>query len=53
MYGFGDDAQPYAESIEVLEDLVIEYIQNMVSGQLISFKLAQVRHLNHFIIFSK
>lgn len=34
MYGFGDDPQPYAESIEVLEDLVIEYIQNMVSNLL-------------------
>jgi hypothetical protein len=30
MYGFGDDENPYAESIELLEDLVIQYIQNMV-----------------------
>ena len=31
MYGFGDDENPYAESVELLEDLVIQYIQNMVN----------------------
>jgi transcription initiation factor TFIID subunit 13 len=30
MYGFGDDENPYSESVELLEDLVIQYIQNMV-----------------------
>lgn len=30
MYGFGDDENPYAESVELLEDLVIQYIQTMV-----------------------
>jgi hypothetical protein len=30
MYGFGDDETPYSESVELLEDLVIQYIQNMV-----------------------
>ena len=30
MYGFGDDAQPYAESVELLEDLVLQYITDMV-----------------------
>ena len=30
MYGFGDDENPYNESVELLEDLVIQYIQNMV-----------------------
>lgn len=29
MYGFGDDENPYQESVEVLEDLVIHFIQNM------------------------
>ncbi|CAF1613121.1 unnamed protein product, partial [Adineta ricciae] len=29
MYGFGDDPQPYAESVELLEDLVIQYITDM------------------------
>ncbi|KAI8508364.1 PREDICTED: transcription initiation factor TFIID subunit 13-like [Branchiostoma belcheri] len=26
MYGFGDDQNPYAESVDLLEDLVIEFI---------------------------
>lgn len=30
MYGFGDDRNPYTESVELLEDLVIEYITEMV-----------------------
>jgi transcription initiation factor TFIID subunit 13 len=29
MYGFGDDSQPYAESVELLEDLVVQYITDM------------------------
>lgn len=31
MYGFGDDPQPYAESVELLEDLVVQYITDMVN----------------------
>lgn len=31
MYGFGDDPQPYAESVELLEDLVVQYITDMVT----------------------
>lgn len=30
MYGFGDDRNPYTESVDILEDLVIEYITEMV-----------------------
>lgn len=30
MYGFGDDQNPYTESVDLLEDLVIEYITDMV-----------------------
>lgn len=30
MYGFGDDQNPYTESVDLLEDLVIEYISEMV-----------------------
>lgn len=26
MYGFGDDRNPYTESVEILEDLVLKYI---------------------------
>ena len=30
MFGFGDDKNPYTESVDLLEDLVIEYISEMV-----------------------
>ena len=30
MFGFGDDQCPYTESVDLLEDLVIEYITEMV-----------------------
>jgi hypothetical protein len=30
MYGFGDDENPYTESVDILEDLVIEFITDMV-----------------------
>ena len=30
MYGFGDDENPYQESVEIIEDLVVHFIQNMV-----------------------
>lgn len=29
MYGFGDDQNPYSESVDLLEDLVIEYVSEM------------------------
>lgn len=28
MYGFGDDRNPYTESVELLEDLVLKYIND-------------------------
>lgn len=30
MYGFGDDQNPYSESVDMIEDLVVEYITEMV-----------------------
>ncbi|RXG55926.1 Transcription initiation factor TFIID subunit 13 [Armadillidium vulgare] len=30
MYGFGDDQNPYTESVDLLEDLVLEFITQMV-----------------------
>ncbi|KAK3691454.1 hypothetical protein RRG08_036253 [Elysia crispata] len=30
MYGFGDDQNPYTESVDLVEDLVIDYISEMV-----------------------
>ncbi|XP_071497514.1 transcription initiation factor TFIID subunit 13-like [Diadema antillarum] len=29
MYGFGDDQNPYAETVDLLEDLVLEFITEM------------------------
>ncbi|KAM5264082.1 transcription initiation factor TFIID subunit 13-like [Ctenodactylus gundi] len=29
MYGFGDDQNPYTESVDILEDLVIKFITEM------------------------
>ncbi|XP_063237358.1 transcription initiation factor TFIID subunit 13 isoform X2 [Bacillus rossius redtenbacheri] len=29
MFGFGDDQNPYTESVDLLEDLVIEFITDM------------------------
>lgn len=34
MYGFGDDQNPYSESVDVLEDLVIEFITEMTKKSL-------------------
>lgn len=35
MFGFGDDQNPYTESVDFLEDLVIEFITDMVSNLLL------------------
>jgi len=32
MFGFGDDQNPYTESVDLLEDLVIHYITEMTSA---------------------
>jgi hypothetical protein len=37
MFGFGDDQNPYTESVDLLEDLVIEYITEMVIGPFFFF----------------
>ncbi|OQV13324.1 putative Transcription initiation factor TFIID subunit 13 [Hypsibius exemplaris] len=34
MYGFGDDQNPYTESVELLEDLVVQYMIDMTSKAL-------------------
>lgn len=36
MYGFGDDQCPYTESVDFLEDLVVEYITEMVRDSSVS-----------------
>lgn len=30
MYGFGDDANPRQDTVELVEDLMIEYIETIV-----------------------
>lgn len=42
MYGFGDDQNPYTESVDILEDLVIEFITEMVGSYNM---LVLIRHL--------
>jgi transcription initiation factor TFIID subunit 13 len=37
MFGFGDDQNPYTESVDLLEDLVIEYITETVGNTLKNF----------------
>ena len=39
LYGFGDDEQPYAETVDLLEDLVIEYISETVSKTYLHYSL--------------
>lgn len=34
MYGFGDDQNPYTESVDLLEDLVIDFITQMVKYEI-------------------
>ena len=31
MFGFGDDQVPFTESVDLLEDLVVEYITEVVT----------------------
>ena len=30
MFGFGDDRQPQAESVQLLEDMVVDYVQTLL-----------------------
>lgn len=34
MYGFGDDKNPYTETVDLLEDLVIEFITQITHDAL-------------------
>lgn len=42
MYGFGDDQNPYTESVDLLEDLVIEFITQMVGSPALHFSQADL-----------
>ena len=52
MFGFGDDQNPYTESVDLLEDLVIEYITEMVV-LLLPFKLFQILIYWYMISYHK
>lgn len=43
MYGFGDDQNPYTESVDLLEDLVIEFITQMVGTHALHFHQAYMQ----------
>ncbi|XP_077883058.1 transcription initiation factor TFIID subunit 13 isoform X3 [Ictidomys tridecemlineatus] len=43
MYGFGDDQNPYTESVDILEDLVIEFITEMLFIKLESYGMYSLR----------
>jgi transposase len=32
MYGFGDDPAPRADSVDLVEDMVVEYLTDIVLG---------------------
>ena len=50
MYGFGDDQNPYTESVDFLEDLVIEFITDMVGLiSKITFPLLVLKHCQNII----
>lgn len=53
MYGFGDDKNPFIETVEVLEDLVVQYITTITSRALeTSRSLNQsldVEHILHVV----
>jgi len=51
MYGFGDDQNPYSESVDLLEDLVIEYISEMVTESAnISFCEVDIQFVHDYFL---
>lgn len=49
MYGFGDDQNPYTESVDMLEDLVIEFITETTHRYLASKSFYISASLNAFL----
>ena len=49
MFGFGDDQNPYTESVDLLEDLVIEYITETVCNfEIFSYNLVTIKLITIF-----
>lgn len=52
MYGFGDDQNPYTESVDFLEDLVIEFITEMTHRYIFLVMVALLtRHFHAHLYF--
>lgn len=39
MYGFGDDANPRQDSVDLVEELMLEYLTQVVSSCLVVLKI--------------
>lgn len=50
MYGYGDDQNPYTESVDLLEDLVIEFITETTHRLEFHFKANATDILVHSLI---
>ena len=44
MYGFGDDINPRQDTVELVEDLMIEYIETVVRTSILALYLFTVFH---------
>ncbi|XP_053434992.1 transcription initiation factor TFIID subunit 13-like [Nycticebus coucang] len=51
MYGFGDDQNPYTESVDILEDLVIEFITEMTHKAMSIGRQGQVQVEVQVLVF--
>ena len=49
MYGFGDDINPRQDTVELVEDLMIEYVETIVKNIKIIFKFC-VNFYQYFIL---
>lgn len=47
MYGFGDEQVPFTESVDLLEDLVVEYITEMVRS------LCSLRASHNYVMYQR
>ena len=48
MHGFGDDANPYMETVDLVEDLVLEFITEMTQRALEVGKSGKI-HINDIV----
>ncbi|XP_053692430.1 transcription initiation factor TFIID subunit 13-like [Sabethes cyaneus] len=53
MYGFGDDQNPYTESVDLLEDLVIKYMAEITRRAMQIGSAGQIREDDIFYLYRK